>query len=38
VLAEVRRRGMSEQDFRGEMRRQILEGKLIERTSPTSSG
>jgi peptidyl-prolyl cis-trans isomerase SurA len=30
VVAEVRRRGMSEQDFRGELRRQILEGKLIE--------
>ena len=30
VLAEVRRRGMSEQDFRDEIRRQILEGKLIE--------
>ncbi len=30
VLSEVRRRGMSEQDFRDEIRRQILEGKLIE--------
>lgn len=30
VLAEVRRRGMTEQDFRDEIRRQILEGKLIE--------
>ena len=30
VLGEVRRRGMSEQDFRDEIRRQILEGKLIE--------
>ena len=30
VLAEVRRRGLSEQDFREEIRRQILEGKLIE--------
>jgi peptidyl-prolyl cis-trans isomerase SurA len=30
VLAEVRRRGLSEQDFRDEIRRQILEGKLIE--------
>lgn len=30
VLAEVRRRGMTEQDFRDEIRRQVLEGKLIE--------
>jgi peptidyl-prolyl cis-trans isomerase SurA len=30
VLSEVRRRGMSDQDFRDEIRRQILEGKLIE--------
>jgi peptidyl-prolyl cis-trans isomerase SurA len=30
VLAEVHRRGMSDQDFRDEIRRQILEGKLIE--------
>jgi peptidyl-prolyl cis-trans isomerase SurA len=30
VLAEVTRRGMTEQDFRDEIRRQILEGKLIE--------
>ena len=30
VLGEVRRRGMTEQDFRDEIRRQILEGKLIE--------
>jgi peptidyl-prolyl cis-trans isomerase SurA len=30
VLAEVHRRGLSEQDFRDEIRRQILEGKLIE--------
>jgi peptidyl-prolyl cis-trans isomerase SurA len=30
VLGEVRRRGMNEQDFRDEIRRQILEGKLIE--------
>lgn len=30
VLAEVRRRGMTEQDFRDEIRRQLLEGKLIE--------
>ena len=30
VLDEVRRRGLSEQDFREEIRRQILEGKLIE--------
>lgn len=30
VLAEVRRRGMTDQDFRDEIRRQILEGKLIE--------
>jgi peptidyl-prolyl cis-trans isomerase SurA len=30
VLSEVHRRGMTEQDFRDEVRRQILEGKLIE--------
>jgi peptidyl-prolyl cis-trans isomerase SurA len=30
VLDEVHRRGMTEQDFRDEIRRQILEGKLIE--------
>ena len=30
LLAEVRRQGLSEQDFRDEIRRQILEGKLIE--------
>jgi peptidyl-prolyl cis-trans isomerase SurA len=30
VLAEVRRRGMTEQDFRDQVRRQILEGKLME--------
>jgi peptidyl-prolyl cis-trans isomerase SurA len=30
VLDEVRRRGLTEQDFREEIRRQILEGKLIE--------
>jgi peptidyl-prolyl cis-trans isomerase SurA len=30
VISEVRRRGMSEQDFHDEIRRQILEGKLIE--------
>ncbi len=30
VLGEVRRRGLTEQDFRDEIRRQILEGKLIE--------
>jgi peptidyl-prolyl cis-trans isomerase SurA len=30
VLAEVRRTGLSEQDFRDEIRRQILEGKLLE--------
>jgi peptidyl-prolyl cis-trans isomerase SurA len=30
VLSEVHRRGMSDQDFRDEIRRQILEGKLIE--------
>jgi peptidyl-prolyl cis-trans isomerase SurA len=30
VLDEVRRRGLTEQDFRDEIRRQILEGKLIE--------
>jgi peptidyl-prolyl cis-trans isomerase SurA len=30
VMAEVLRRGLTEQDFRDEIRRQILEGKLIE--------
>jgi peptidyl-prolyl cis-trans isomerase SurA len=30
VMAEVHRRGLNEQDFRDEIRRQILEGKLIE--------
>lgn len=30
VLSEVRRQGLTEQDFREELRRQILEGKLIE--------
>ncbi len=30
VLEEVKRRGLTEQDFRDEIRRQILEGKLIE--------
>jgi peptidyl-prolyl cis-trans isomerase SurA len=30
VLGEVRRRGLTEQDFRDEIRRQIIEGKLIE--------
>jgi peptidyl-prolyl cis-trans isomerase SurA len=30
VLAEVHRRGMTDQDFRDEIRRQLLEGKLIE--------
>jgi len=30
VMDEVRRRGLSEQDFRDEIKRQILEGKLIE--------
>ena len=30
VLSEVRRRGLSDQDFRDEIRRQIMEGKLIE--------
>jgi peptidyl-prolyl cis-trans isomerase SurA len=30
VLGEVHRRGMTDQDFRDEIRRQILEGKLIE--------
>jgi peptidyl-prolyl cis-trans isomerase SurA len=30
VLAEVRRRGLSEQDFREDLRHQVLEGKLIE--------
>jgi peptidyl-prolyl cis-trans isomerase SurA len=30
VLGEMRRRGLAEADFRDEIRRQILEGKLIE--------
>jgi peptidyl-prolyl cis-trans isomerase SurA len=30
LLAEVRRRGISEQDFRDQIRRQILEAKLLE--------
>jgi peptidyl-prolyl cis-trans isomerase SurA len=30
VLDEVKRRGLTEQDFRDEIKRQILEGKLIE--------
>jgi peptidyl-prolyl cis-trans isomerase SurA len=30
VLSEVRRRGLGEADFRDEIRRQIMEGKLIE--------
>jgi peptidyl-prolyl cis-trans isomerase SurA len=30
VLEEIHRRGMTDQDFRDEIRRQILEGKLIE--------
>jgi peptidyl-prolyl cis-trans isomerase SurA len=30
VLAEVQHQGMTEQDFREEIRRQLLEGKLIE--------
>jgi peptidyl-prolyl cis-trans isomerase SurA len=30
VMGEVRRRGLTDQDFRDEIRRQILEGKLIE--------
>jgi peptidyl-prolyl cis-trans isomerase SurA len=30
VLDEVHRRGMTEQDFRDEIRRQIIEGKLVE--------
>jgi len=30
VLDEVHRRGLTEQDFRDEIRRQILEGKLVE--------
>jgi peptidyl-prolyl cis-trans isomerase SurA len=30
VIGEVRRRGLTEQDFHDEIRRQILEGKLIE--------
>ncbi len=30
VMAEVHRRGLTDQDFRDEIRRQILEGKLIE--------
>jgi peptidyl-prolyl cis-trans isomerase SurA len=30
LLAEVRRRGLTEQDFRDQIRRQVLEAKLIE--------
>jgi peptidyl-prolyl cis-trans isomerase SurA len=30
VLVEIHRRGMTEQEFRDELRRQILEGKLLE--------
>jgi peptidyl-prolyl cis-trans isomerase SurA len=30
VIAEIRRRGMTEQDFHDEIRRQILDGKLTE--------
>lgn len=30
VILEVRRQGLSEQDFRDELRRQILDGKLVE--------
>lgn len=30
VMSEVKRRGLTEQDFHDEIRRQILEGKLIE--------
>jgi peptidyl-prolyl cis-trans isomerase SurA len=30
IMEEVHRRGMTEQDFRDEIRRQIVEGKLIE--------
>jgi len=30
VLSEIHRRGMTEQEFRDELRRQILEGKLLE--------
>ena len=30
LIVEVRRQGLTEQDFRDEIRRQILEGKLIE--------
>ncbi len=30
VLSEVHRRGMTDQDFRDEIRRQIIEGKLLE--------
>jgi peptidyl-prolyl cis-trans isomerase SurA len=30
VLEEVHRRGLTEQDFRDELRRQLLEGKLVE--------
>ncbi|HEY8088817.1 MAG TPA: peptidylprolyl isomerase, partial [Polyangiaceae bacterium] len=30
VLGEVARRGLSQQDFRDELRRQVMEGKLIE--------
>jgi peptidyl-prolyl cis-trans isomerase SurA len=30
VIAEIKRRGLSEQDFRDEIKRQILDGKLVE--------
>lgn len=30
LVAEVRRQGLSEQDYRDEIRRQILEGKLVQ--------
>jgi len=30
ILAEARRQGMSEDDYRAELRRQILEGKLLQ--------
>jgi peptidyl-prolyl cis-trans isomerase SurA len=30
VLSEIHRRGMTEQEFRDELRRQLLEGKLLE--------
>src|SRR5215467_5305804 len=30
LMAEVRREGLTEQDYRNEIRRQLLEGKLVE--------